>query len=585
MRVTIAGVRPRPSTTDEKLPMDNTEVAFGGPVFPIHVWRRMAYMTNALSANHAGSAFRVVSSVQDIPLDRIRESNSNPRRAFDEGKLRELAENIKLHGVLQAILVRPATDGNETYELVAGARRFRASILAGKATVPSIVRNLTDAECREIQLIENLQRSDIHELDEGLGYLALMKLKPDSYTVETIAAQVAKSPSYVKGRISLTEMIPGAQAAFYEGKLTVAHALELARLQPADQERALMECFPGHRSSASIAKDRKAEVITVRQLHEWIEREIHLDLKNAPFDVNDAHLLSTAGACSSCPKRTGNNPLLFPEIRNKSLCTDPTCYRAKVQALVQLRVEPLMKQGKEPAHISSAPYWQVRSKSSSTLYEGQYRRAEREGECPHTQAAVIVDGREAGTVLHICADENCKTHRQFSHYEISPEERQQRRKLGLAIRVQKESRSLILQAVRQKLPGELAREDFEMVALDYFRRLGHDNHHRLFKLYEWEEKKTKASWGGTSVDHEKLAEAHIRKMRTADLKCFLVTCALVPDLYCPGYSSAETLSREANLMRTAVRHKVNVARIGAKVLKEFSKKRKQGKPQSSKRRK
>jgi ParB/RepB/Spo0J family partition protein len=193
-------------------------------------------MSNTLSANHVDPAFRAVSCVQDIPLDRIRESNSNPRRIFDETKLRELAENIKLHGVLQSILVRPIPDGADgNYELVAGARRFRASKLAGKDTIPATVRDLTDAECREIQLIENLQRTDIHELDEGIGYRSLMDLKPDFYTVETIAVQVAKSPSYVKGRISLADLIPAAQTAFYEGKLTVAHALELARLQPADQ--------------------------------------------------------------------------------------------------------------------------------------------------------------------------------------------------------------------------------------------------------------------------------------------------------------------------------------------------------------
>ncbi|MGH9685485.1 MAG: ParB/RepB/Spo0J family partition protein [Candidatus Acidiferrales bacterium] len=534
-------------------------------------------MMNTLLANHVDLAFRGVSCVQDIPLDRIRESTSNPRRAFDEGKLRELAENIKRHGVLQAILVRPAPDRTDgTYELVAGARRFRASKLAGKVAIPAAVRDLTDAECREIQLIENLQRADIHELDEGIGYRALMELKPDYYTVEAIAAQVAKSPTYVKGRISLTDLIPAAQTAFYEGKLTVAHALELARLQPADQERALMECFPGHRNTASILKDRKAEAMTVRQLRDWIEGEIHLDLKNAPFDVNDANLLPAAGPCSTCPKRTGNNPLLFPEIRNKSLCTDPACYRAKIEALVRIRVAPLVKEGQKPVQISSAPYWQARSKSPDMLYEGQYRRVEREGECPHTRAAVIVDGREAGTVLHICADETCKTHRQSSRYEISPQEREQRSKLALAIRVQKESRSRILQAVRQNLPPALARGDFEMIALDYFRRLGHDNHHRLFQVYSWDEKKTKTSWGGTSVDHEKLAEAQIREMSTADLNRFLVTCALVPDLYCPGYSSAETLSKEANLMKASARYKVDASKVTAKVAAELSRKRKRG---------
>ena len=535
-------------------------------------------MDQTVSANDSSNLeLRTISSVQDISLDRIRESTSNPRRLFDETKLRELAENIKLHGVLQAILVRPNPDGaHGNYELVAGARRFRASKLAGKATIPATVRDLTDAECREIQLIENLQRADIHELDEGIGYRALMELKPDFYTVETIAAQVAKSATYVKGRISLTDLISAAQTAFYEGKVTLAHALELARLQAADQERALMECFPGHRSTNSILKDRKAEAVTVRQLRDWIDREIHLDLKNAPFDGNDANLLPTAGACSACPKRTGNNPLLFPEIRNKSVCTDPACYQAKIQALVHVRVEPLMKEGQKPVQISSAPYWQARTKTPDTLYEGQYRRTEHPGECPSTRVAIIVDGREAGTVMNICADEQCKTHRQFSHYEISPQEREQRGRLALAIRIQKESRSRILQAVRQKLPSALARADFEMVALDYFRRLGHDNHHRVFQVYGWEEKKTKASWGGNSVDHEKLAEAQIRTMTGADLNRFLVTCALAPDLYCPGYSSAETLSRESNLMRTAVRYKVDASKVTAKVKADLSKKRSGG---------
>jgi ParB family transcriptional regulator, chromosome partitioning protein len=523
----------------------------------------------------------VVSAVHDIPIDRIRESGSNPRRTFEERGLRDLADNIQIHGVLQPIVLRPSPEGAEgMYELVAGARRLRASKLAGKNTIPATVRNLTDAEASEVRLVENLQRENIHELDEGIGYRSLMELRPDFYTVETIAAQVAKSPAYIRGRISLTELIPAAQTAFYDGRLTVAHALEIARLQARDQERALMECFPGHRNSGSILKDRKAEVLTIRQLREWIEREIHLDLKHAPFDTEDANLLPAAGACSACPKRTGNNPLLFPEIKNRSLCTDPSCHQAKIQAFVQLRAAPLVRNGQKPVQISESPSWQVYTKAPNTLYEGQYRRAEREGECPNTQVAVVVDGRKAGTVMHICTDEKCKTHRQFSRYEISPQEREQRRKLALAIRVQKEARARILQAVRQKLPSVLVRADFEMLALDYFRRLGHDNHHRLFQVYGWEEKKTKTSWGGTSVDHEKLAETRIHTMTATDLNRFMVTCAIVPDLYCPGYNSAETLSREANLMRTAARYKVDASKITATVTEELSAKKKGGRPRT-----
>ena len=86
-----------------------------------------------------------------------------------------------------------------------------------------------------------------------------------------------------------------------------------------DQRRASKECFPLHRNAASILRDRKAEAATVRELREWIEREIHVDLTNAPFDPQDGTLLPKAGRCARYPKRTGSNPLLFPEVRQKSI--------------------------------------------------------------------------------------------------------------------------------------------------------------------------------------------------------------------------------------------------------------------------
>ncbi len=95
---------------------------------------------------------------------------------------------------------------------------------------------------------------------------------------------------------------------------------------------------------------------------------------------------------------------------------------------------------------------------------------------------------------------------------------------------------MLLEAIRKKLPDVLARPDLEMVALDYFQRLGHDNHRRLSKLYAWEEKKNKTSWGAQTVDYEKIAAAEVQAMKAADLIRFLVVCALVSDLYCPGYN-------------------------------------------------
>jgi ParB family transcriptional regulator, chromosome partitioning protein len=277
-------------------------------------------MTTELETNAHVSAPSHVSAMQDIPLGQIQESKTNPRRQFDQAKLAELADNIRQHGVLQPVLVRPlANSETELYELVAGARRFRASQLAKRETIPATVRELTDAQCLELQLIENLQRADVHELDEARGYVALMLLQPETYNVETLAEKIGRSEKYVYARLRLMHLIEEVQEAFYLDRLTVAHALEIARLQPSDQRRALQECFPQHKTTSAILKDRKAEAVTVRQLREWIEREIHLDISNAPFDTQDEKLLPAAGSCAACPKRTGNNPLLFPEVRLKSI--------------------------------------------------------------------------------------------------------------------------------------------------------------------------------------------------------------------------------------------------------------------------
>jgi len=529
-------------------------------------------MSATMVASEAKAVPPVVSSIQDIPLERIRESKTNPRTQFDQGKLAELADNIREHGVLQPVLVRPLPQGAVgTYELVAGARRYRASKLAGRESIPATVRELTDTQCLEMQLIENLQRAEVHELDEAQGYAALMQLQPETYTVETISAKVNKSQAYVYGRLRLTQLIPEAKQAFYEAKMTVAHAFEIARLQPTDQRRALQECFPHHRNAASILKDKKAEAVTVRELREWIEREIHLDLTNAPFDPEDETLLPAAGACARCPKRTGNNPLLFPEVRQKSICTDRDCYRAKVEALVHIQVKPLEEKGEKLLRVSQAPTWQANGHAKDVLHEGQYRKAKGKGECPTTKAAVVIDGKSAGTIFYLCQTEKCAVHNHVTRYQPTPQERAQRKKEALAERVEKQSRVRILDAIRKKLPDALSRPDLEMVALDYFRRLGHDNHRRLSKLYTWEEKKSKTSWGAQTVDYEKIAAGVVQAMKTADLHRFLVVCTLVSDLYCSGYSPRQPLAKDANLARSAARYKVDTAKIAAVVRAEFSK--------------
>ena len=204
------------------------------------------------------------------------------------------------------------------------------------------------------------------------------------------------------------------------------------------------------------------------------------------------------------------------------------------------------------------------------LFEGQYRKAKAKGECPNTKAAVLIDGKGAGSIFYLCQTEKCEVHNRVTRYQPTPQEQAQRKKEALAERVEKLSRVRILEAIRKKLPDGLSRPDLEMVALDYFRRLGHDNHRRLSKLYSWEEKKSKTSWGTQTVDYEKIATSVIQAMKATDVNRFLVVCALVSDLYCPGYDSKQSLAKDSTLARTAVRYKVDMTKLSAAVRAELS---------------
>src|SRR6266436_121601 len=257
-------------------------------------------------------------------------------------------------------------------------------------------------------------------------------------------------------------------------------------------------------------------------------------------------------------------------LRKASYSTDRECYRAKVEALVQIQVKPLEEKGEKPLRVSQAPAWQVNGHAKDMLFEGQYRRAKAKGERPNTKPAVLIDGKGAGSIFYLCQTEKCEVHNRVTRYQPTPQELVQRKKEALAERIEKLSRVRVLEAIRKKLPDVLSRPDLEMIAVDYFRRLGHDNHRRLAKLYAWEEKKSKTSWGAQTVDYEKIAAAAVQAMKAADVNRFLVVCALVSDLYCPGYNPRQTLATDSNLARAATRYKIEAAKISTAIRAELS---------------
>jgi ParB family chromosome partitioning protein len=165
-----------------------------------------------------------------VPVAAIRRNPANPRRHFDDAELQQLAASLATHGLVQPILVREA--GPETYEIVAGERRWRAAQLAGLHELPVVVRAVSDREALEIAIIENVQRADLNPIDEAAGYEKLAAEHGHSHA--EIAEAIGKSRSHVANTVRLLKLPERVKAHVAEGRLTAGHARAL--LTAADPE-------------------------------------------------------------------------------------------------------------------------------------------------------------------------------------------------------------------------------------------------------------------------------------------------------------------------------------------------------------
>jgi ParB family transcriptional regulator, chromosome partitioning protein len=160
-----------------------------------------------------------------VPIEFLKPNPRNPRRDFAEAELRELADSIKQHGVIQPIVVRPVRGGQDRYEIIAGERRWRASQLAGLHEVPVVPVDVTDADALEIAIIENVQREDLNAIEEAQGYHALANEFKRSQ--DEIAKIVGKSRSHIANTMRLTKLPAEVQAYIVTGQLSAGHARAL----------------------------------------------------------------------------------------------------------------------------------------------------------------------------------------------------------------------------------------------------------------------------------------------------------------------------------------------------------------------
>lgn len=269
----------------------------------------------------------------------IRPSYTN-RKRFNQAALEQLAANIKEVGIVQPILIRPVTptsDAPQHFEIVAGERRWRAGNIAELQRGPTMIRKLTDLQAREIQLLENLQREDPHPMEEAEGFQELMLNA--GYTADRLVEKLKKSRSHIYGRLKLCALTTEVREKFLDDAITPSTALLIARIPvPALQIKALGEI------SAPIYQGT-GEPMPYRAALRHVQQNYMVDLTRALFKLTDATLLPLAGACTKCPKKSGNQPEVFSDTKSADVCTDPNCYAEKRLAHDALTIVAAAKGG------------------------------------------------------------------------------------------------------------------------------------------------------------------------------------------------------------------------------------------------
>ncbi|MBP7992063.1 MAG: ParB/RepB/Spo0J family partition protein [Candidatus Magasanikbacteria bacterium] len=208
---------------------------------------------NARKTMGESAAAAKTDRVWQIPLTEIIPNPEQPRRVFDHQDLEDLVASIKKHGIMQPITVTERMDGG--YELIAGERRFRASQIAGLATIPAIVRIASEQEKLELALIENIQRQNLNAIEEAFAFKRL--IDEFNLTQQEVADQVGKSRPVVANTIRLLELPEEIQRALMDGRLSAGKARALLSLKSVKEQ---LEVFNGMLNEGSTVRDVEAAV-------------------------------------------------------------------------------------------------------------------------------------------------------------------------------------------------------------------------------------------------------------------------------------------------------------------------------------
>ncbi len=247
--------------------------------------QRSANTTEAAPASDTAPSGPVL---RILPIESLVPNRDQPRKHFEAALLRELADSIRVHGILQPIVCSPHNDPPGSFMIVAGERRWRAAQLAGLHDVPVVVRDTPESDRLELAVLENLQRLDLSPIEEAQAYRQLMDVR--EYTQELLAERLGKDRSTIANALRLLKLPPRVQAMVQEGRLSMGHARALLALEsPADMielaleaiqkgytvravERAVRARLHPEPTPAEPSEEQRAREVIVRDLEDRLRR-------------------------------------------------------------------------------------------------------------------------------------------------------------------------------------------------------------------------------------------------------------------------------------------------------------------------
>lgn len=329
-------------------------------------------------------------TLENIPLDQLKPSKFNHRKSFDEAEMQDLAASITANGVLQALNVRPILKKGaiDHYEIGGGERRWRAARRAGLTSVPCLVRPMEDPQFVTLINVENLQRADVHPLEEAEGYVDLMHVH--GADIAKLSEIVGKSEPYIRDRMQLLKLVPAATDMFREDRFTLGHAIEISRQTREVQERIIK--VRDEETNYSGPLWNRADESGLFAAHETDEREKDPFFGLSPISVKE--LKSWINKHVRFYVTDEIAPTLFPE--TVALVQDAADMKLKTLAITYLyRMENEVKGGR----IYGPDAWRRADGSEDAP------------KCNSSDVGLVVAGPHRGEAFAVCVDKkHCDTH-------------------------------------------------------------------------------------------------------------------------------------------------------------------------------